>query len=401
MCVSHYFNRTPLSPFPNIFWWAYLIPILIGAVNGLSHLREVPLQGIDLIGVVYLDSKSYLTGLIIKPLFIVVCSWMLGTAVLNSKKPEKFIMPLICSPVLPALAIIFFVMLNGFDIRFLASDRSRTVLSVLGMHANEFGLLLGTSFALILFLLPATQGKVEKFWMITCLSIITIALLLTFSRGGYMIAFVAVITFLILQKKTRYILIFSLVLCIFGLLAPGVFWERITTGVHQASARDISGANSDALTAGRFYLWQNLFPEFWKSPLWGSGVGSTAWSSLVKKGHTFVNHPHNLYLRILLDLGLMGMVLLTLFVRFILRNVKKVADDQSVPKIFSSLARGTQVALIGFLLAGMANGQYISESELSILWLSIGILLPLMVKQEKAFQVSSGTAERKLVYRQR
>lgn len=373
LLMQRYFSHKPTAPIPRIFWWGYLLPIFAAGLHGLMRLNEVPQARLELIGVVYESPKNYLAGLVIKPLFIVLVAWMLGTAVMDSKRPQRLIAGLAIASLLPALAILTFVAMNGFDLTMLSNDRSRGFLSALGLHANEFAFLLGTGFTILLFLLPAIRMVSARFWMIVCLGLVAAALVLTFSRGGYLIAFVSVVAFAVMQKQKRY-LIWALPLAFVGVaLAPGAVWERATTGLSSPAAL---GTSDDALTAGRVWIWQQVLPEFWKSPLWGSGVGSTAWSDAVKRGQLLVNHPHNLYLRVLLDVGVLGLALFVLFVRFLLQSLKQISNNSTTPPLFAAVSRGARVALIGVLIAGWSNGNYISESELSILWMAFGLVLP-------------------------
>ena len=102
----------------------------------------------------------------------------------------------------------------------------------------------------------------------------------------------------------------------------------------------------DQLTAGRVWIWTQLLPEFLDSPIWGSGVGSTAWSTMVKNG-LYINHPHNLYLRILLDMGVLGMLLMFKFGNLILGELKRIASSTTTPAVFlchvpNSSPAGTQ-----------------------------------------------------------
>ena len=270
----------------------------------------------------------------------------------------------------------------------MASDRSRGVLSALGLHANEFGFLLGTSFTLQLFVLPALRDRTAKFLAIVCLGFVSLALLLTFSRGGYVIAMIGILAFTVVHQRKRY-LIWGLVIVAVALsLAPSAIWDRVTTGMGESQA---VGSSSDALTAGRVWIWQQVTPELWKNPMFGSGVGSTAWSSAVRQGLFNYNHPHNLFLRALLDVGIVGFLLFAVFVRFLLVNLSRVANSIETPPIFSALTQGARYALIGVLVAGWSNGNYIAESELSILWMAFGITLPFMRRAGiTSFSPSSG-----------
>lgn len=375
LVASAYFQRIRLAPFPHVFWWAYLLPIVLAGLLGVTRIHEVPARSLLLIGSAYATPKAYLAALVIKPLFLIPAGWMLGTAALNSKRPAALVGVLVAAALLPALAITAFVAYHGFDLGALSGSASRDTLDALGMHANDFGMLLGSSFAVLLFLLPALRGMAAAA-LLACLGCLLLALMLTFSRGGFALSAFAILAFALLQRQPR-ILFLTALFTLAGLaLAPEAVWDRIGTGANESLASILSGSRQDTLTAGRVWLWSHLVPEFWKSPLWGSGVGSTAWSDLVKSGAVFYNHPHNLYLRILLDVGIVGMALFVVFFVFLFRRLRQTARDSATPPLFAALARGTLVSLTGVMVAGLANGQYIADAETSILWLAIGLLLP-------------------------
>ena len=370
-----YFQPIRLAPFPHVFWWAYLLPIVLAGLLGVTRIDEVPARSLLLIGTAYATPKAYLAGLVIKPLFLIPAGWMLGTAAINSKRPATLVGVLAAAALLPALAIIAFVAYNGFDLGALSDSASRGTLDALGMHANDFGMLLGSSFAVLLFLLPALRG-VAAAALLACLGCLLLALMLTFSRGGFALAAFGILAFALLERKPR-ILFLTALFTLAGLaVAPEAVWDRIGTGANESLASILSGSRQDMLTAGRVWLWSHLVPEFWKSPLWGSGVGSTAWSDLVKSGAVFYNHPHNLYLRILLDVGILGMALFAVFFIYLFRRLRQTARAPATPPLFAALARGTLVPLVGVVLPGLPKGQSSADAETSILWLAIGLLLP-------------------------
>src|SRR5207244_10326636 len=109
-----------------------------------------------------------------------------------------------------------------------------------------------------------------------------------------------------------------LVVTVLGLtllaLAPSAVFERISMGLDSSAFDQMAaGSADDKLTAGRFSLYYMFAPEVLRSPLWGRGTGSAAWSTAVLNGWTPMLHPHNLYLRVLMDIGVLGLMLLTWF----------------------------------------------------------------------------------------
>lgn len=370
--VGSFRKKWPTAKLPDFFYWAYLIPIFLAALNGTRYLHQVPQINLDLIGLTYATPRSYLTGQVIKPFFIVLLAWLLATASLRSKRPDRFLVAIVIAMILPACVVIGYVGLTGLSLDMMSSARARSMFAPLGLHANEFAILFATNFTILLFSLSAVESAGKKILFMLALCLSGLALLLTFSRGGYVIAGVGTLAYVLHFRKLSYLVIACLVLPILLFLAPDAFWDRVLTGITHSTGY---AGGKDELTAGRIWVWKQLLPEFWSSPLIGSGVGSVAWSGIVKSGLLNINHPHNLYFRVLLDMGLLGFCLLAVFVFNLFRNLHRIAKSNS-PKWVTALASGTFAALAAYLLAGWTNGQYISESEISILWLCIGLLLP-------------------------
>ncbi len=381
LLTGYYFRRLPLAPFPPIFLWAYFLPIGFATLNGLGHLHQVPRVLIELQSIYYSSPRYYLIGMVIKPMLMVLGAWMYGCAALQCKKPERLIGALLATPILPAFAIFIFVSINGFNLKLLADERSREVLGKLGLHANEFGLLLSTSFALMLFMMPTIRSYLWRFLNLAGMAVVLLALLLTFSRGGYVVAVVAILYFAMIYRQMNYIFLIALLLCATVAIAPDALWLRISNGINHVPVRGLIGTSNDGLTAGRVWMWNLLLPDVWRHPFVGTGVGATAWAQAVLRGEVSHVHPHNLYLRIVLDMGLIGLFLLACFVTYLLRNFKRIARMPTTPVYFVGLANGTRAALLGLLIAGWSNGDYIPTAELTVLWMAIGLLLPFMKQQ--------------------
>lgn len=374
--IGKLYNRhMPTPQFPAYFWWAYVLPILVAGMLGTTHLPEVPQEALERLGFAYESTKSYLSGVAIKPFFLMVLSWLIGTAILRSRNPRLFLIPFSIAIALPAIAILVYVLAYGIDLEILSSQYGREILSGLGLHANELGFLLATGFVMLLYVLPTLESGWGKVLLIGELALVSVALMLTFSRGGFLVYLLGVLAFLVSRKKTPYIFAGLAVVALVALVLPDAFWERITAGLNDAPS-DLSAQGNDELTAGRVWVWVQLWPEFLRSPIWGSGLDSTAWSSAVKEGLFSYNHPHNLYLRVLLDMGLIGFALMAYWLARLFRDIRAVANDTSVLPQIRALASGLIVALGGMLVSGFSNGHFTPESELAFIWIGLGFVLP-------------------------
>lgn len=379
LMLHHFFAKDAvLVQWPRIFWWAYLLPIFAGTLLAIPHLKSVP-QVQELI--VYSSTYIYVTSVVIKPLFAVLVAWMLGAAVIKSKRPGLFLIPLAVSAVVPALLVFVFLAKTGLSLTVLGSARSRELLGSLGMHANVFGQFFGLAYTILLFISPLATRLREKLALFISLSIIGVALVLTFSRGGWVVGAVGTLAFLVVQRRLRYAFIALFLMLAAAVFMPDAVVARLTAGMNESTMPHTPG-KVDALTAGRVWLWTQLAPGFWHSPLWGSGVGSVAWSEPVKRGMFFVVHPHNVFLRIVLDLGLAGFALLFMFYRYLVRQAIVIARAPDAPPLMRALAQGLATAVVAMFLGDMAGGHYMAGPEQSVLWMAIGLLLPAMAGLE-------------------
>src|SRR5437763_389258 len=106
-------------------------------------------------------------------------------AVLLSKKAESFLVPFIVAVWVMSVMAVGYVAAEGVSLGTLALTTSRTFFSALGMHANDLGRLYAVAYALLLFTWGETKDVRLKSVLFVTMAMLTIALLLTFSRGAF------------------------------------------------------------------------------------------------------------------------------------------------------------------------------------------------------------------------
>lgn len=384
LLLAHMMGRVKLAPFPRYVWWLYVIPVCLAGINGLSHLHEVAYSFDPITVAVYETPKKYLAELVIKPSLLLMVAWMLGTAILNTKRPRLLLVPVVLGPVLPALSVLVYLPLMGYDLHFLASASplARMVMNKIGLHANELGLLLALGLSVQLFMLPVVTGK-ARFALLACMAMVGTALVLTFSRGSYLAALVPLLFFLITLRKVSFYLVISVGLASVAMLFGDAIWERITTGTAAAPVAHFStggGMSGEELSAGRFWIWEKLFPDVWNSPIVGSGVGSTVWTDAAHSGMIRVGHPHNLYLRTMLDMGMAGLILVLLFYKNVFGHFRMLSNREDIDPLFRAAFKGIMFGFVGFLVAGMVGANYVTDQPQTYLWLMFGAGLAFLSK---------------------
>jgi O-antigen ligase len=298
-------------------------------------------------------------------------SLLLANAVHDSKKPERFILLMTFSAILPVVAIVWLVVALGIDLGTLQSHRG--FLSGLGLHANEFGKLLAFAFGPLLYVSFATKGFKRIFYSLATLFIL-LGILLTFTRAAYIAVLLILVVFLVQRRRIGTIVAMLTLLPMLMLVAPDAFMKRITTGVEEGGVDSAqSGSLNDKLTAGRIGGYQLLLPEVKRSPLIGRGTGATAWSTAVSRGQYEATHPHNLYLGVTLDLGLIGLGLSLYFYRRILDAMNRLSRRADFSDEMRAFFKGSGVGFIGILVLSFAGGQWYPHPEQALMWIAFGI----------------------------
>ena len=364
---------------PRIIWWRYILPIVLAAGVGLTHLGEVTPLMLFHVGEDFASKSSYVVSLCLKPLLFITAAWLIGNAVRDSRQPERYLAAFALSAVLLSAVLLGFIVWRGEGLSVISSARARTFLSPLGLHANEFGAMFATAFGVLLFIMPAVRLMRYRLLLGATIAIVLVALLLTFSRGGYVCAMVATGYFMFSQRRVKLALASGALLIVVALLAPQAVQDRIMTGLGGGAeaSRDVmsSRTSDDELTAGRMWMWRQTFPTFYRNPITGSGLASQAWSDAVKRGVVHTAATHNLYLSILYDTGVVGMVLVMSFFIFVYRNFRQLAQAVSTPPLMAAAMQGAAASLLGYGVMAFTNSRFWPQSDQVYLWFMFGISL--------------------------
>lgn len=200
-------------------------------------------------------------------------------------------------------------------------------------------------------------------------------LTVTHGRSGYVITFICLISFLIYQtrnlspKKRILVLIASVV------MATGLFAtaeksrNRIFEGIQEMTQPRSSG---DPGSMGvRTYWWKHSIEMIQKNPVLGIGTGAFAAGldneikDLTGPAAKKTNDPHNQFLKILVEQGVIGFLALLaiIFSAFITKNV-------SQPYRMIGLT-----VLIGWCATSLANSHFSTFHEGHFIWFWLGAML--------------------------
>jgi O-antigen ligase len=358
---------------PRVVGWLYLLPLAYGALLGIDDIGRIPSIFRDL-DMIFFDSPvGYVRDYLLKPITFVIYALLVAAAVRRSERPEKFVTPMLISVGVMASVVLIFTVAANVSLSQLAGTYSRAFFSPLGMHANDLGRLYAVAYALLLFVWDRTGNMMLKTVLLVAMGVVVLALLLTFSRGAFF-GFVLVNLIYLLSRRRVKTLVLAVLLVPVGLyFTPGAVWSRVSMGF---------GDGLNAISAGRVgEIWLPLLPTLAESPIWGKGLGSILWSAPMLDGRLMqVAHPHNAYLQAYMDMGAIGLVLLTLFWIYMWRRFRTYGRDARLTSELQGFFEGAAAGLASFLVAGVAGSSLMPAPAQAFLWLAVGMMFGVRYK---------------------
>ncbi len=188
-----------------------------------------------------------------------------------------------------------------------------------GFGPNQVATILGFGFfAMFVLLLINKRLSGFKILDLFILGFIIFRGFLTFSRGGMLTGFIAILTFGVFYfLATRYSF-FKLIqrvaiICIAGV----VFWSYIsdvTGGIidYRYTGKNTLGEEKADITSGRLGYFSDELEAFYKSPIFGIGVGGS--KAYRNRNSVHTGSTHNEITRLLSEHGLVGIAMLLMLI---------------------------------------------------------------------------------------
>ena len=363
----------PLLPRPLVL--LYILPIIAAGAMGTMHVDDIHPDFYDQLVINYNNWTGYLRDTVVKPLLVVLAAGLVGAAVAKARKPEPFVLALAIGACLLALVMLGFVLLSGVRLGWLASARARGFFDEIGTHANELGRVFVTAYALLLFAWWETKSEKAKVALFFALGLLSLGIVLTFSRNAFLGFFLVNGLFLIWRFNAKKLGLALLGTAVAVALAPDAVYRRLTYGFDSGSAATVS--------AGRVeHIWLPLIPDALQSPVLGQGLDSILWSHAMTSGAVlFVGHPHNAYLQAILDMGVIGLALLVAYYWTVWRGFRALGSNAYLSPVMRGFFQGACAALVAFAVSGMTGGSLRPEPENVLLWIAIGMMYGLLARR--------------------
>jgi hypothetical protein len=206
------------------------------------------------------------------------------------------------------------------------------------------------------------------------INIIFILIILTsigylFSRTGYFAAMFAVVAYLTISKRKKMLpVIFIVVLLAGSIIFTTVVMERATQG--------FKTKDPDVISAGRIEgIWTPLIKENFSDPkkfIFGDGRYAVRASNSVLKGRIWLmTHPHNMYLELLIDAGIISLIIIVSLYYVILRNAFHTLQRSTEAHLKENLY-ACIVSILCFLIAGMTQFSFFPTNYNVLIWVILG-----------------------------
>lgn len=235
--------------------------------------------------------------------------------------------------------------------------------------------------------------------------VITLAMLLTGGRAGWG-AWAALSVIMIFTKWRRYLIFMPIVILVTAPFIPASVYERMLVGLSETEELRVDDSKTslsseeqqlDELSAGRSLLWPEAVDQIVRSLFFGYGFYGIVQSGVSYEFYTEFKfpylHPHNAYLQLLLDNGVIGSIPFLLFFFLLIRYSWRLFRESASPE--HVLAGATCFAMVFVFLVGGVTGQSFYPEERSFgMWWSIGLMLRAWVeyKRGRFFNSSEGQA---------
>lgn len=373
----HMIHRSPVVPIGKELTWWYIVPLTVATAIGSVHLGEISHHYLQLNKLQQYGLKEYWVSLYVKQMLLVAVACAIGAAVAEGGKAMRFVVATIVSALLFVAAIVAVIVSTGATLQQLQNVRD--LLIIIGRHNNDAGFLLMCAIPTTLFMREYVRHRFARLVLLIAVLVMVAGLLLTMSRGAFLGLSVALLYY-VWRFRRPGLIVAAFTLAVAGFaVAPDAIKDRLLLGLEGGpSVRTQVGgstAGGDQLTQGRVWIWRQVAPEIINSPLVGRGTMSTQWSAAGRAGVYYGNHPHSLYLEVLMDLGILGAILMVLFFRYLWRLFQRLSEDERLSAAMRGYFLGSAATLLAMLAYGVSNGHWFPSVEQAYIWVGIGLAL--------------------------
>lgn len=251
-------------------------------------------------------------------------------------------------------------------------ERATLMLGERATNPNTFAATLLLSLSLALGRLISSRGWFKRLAMMAAVAVIALAILLSMSRGNLVAACALILVYVYrLGVSGRMILAISLLLMLLCAM-PDLFFVRVQTGMSSRAA-------------GRFDIWQAGFKAFKHYGVFGAGLNNfpdvyDKFAGDATQFRGYHRDPHNIYLGISVETGIVGLLL---FLGAVGSQFRAVQRFYVGAKAFEApMVVACEAASWGMLIAGF-SGNFVWNKMFWLTWVYLTVALR-VADREKA-----------------
>ena len=247
-------------------------------------------------------------------------------------------------------------------------------------NPNYLAAYLAAVFPFALYLFNKVSGKLRLLSAFSCVSIV-LCVVFTWSRAAWLAIIICFVLYLVIitRKSLKYILGAVALTPLFSLFVPSSVVNRFLS----------IGNIADSSTLYRLYTWNgciNMIRDY----LWGGiGYGQTAFETIYPlyafAGIETAVHSHNLYLQIIISMGIGGLVMFAAVMFFFAQNSLsyiKAPFNRSTSLITSA----SLVSVLAMLIIGVFDFVWYNNAVYFMFWsvLALGVACTRIGKRESS-----------------
>jgi O-antigen ligase len=349
------------------------------------------------------DGVALSTGDLVSELLINTVKWVIPGLILfdAARTPERFRLAVMCVLgvyFLYALQVVRWMPLSAAVSGDSLSERSLKILvNEVGFHRVNMSAMLAAGSWAIFAARPLARTAWQQAAVIGAFALTVFGQALTAGRAGYL-TWMAVGFILCVLRWRKYLLLAPVLVVGVLVLAPGVV-DRMLEGFSRTpsySGLDEGRAGPDvyAVTAGRNVAWPLVIEKIKERPITGWGrlgmvrTGITARLAAFQEGFS---HPHNAYLEMLLDNGVIGFLLVMPFYAVVLWKSIRLFLDSRDP-VYVAIGGIASAFLLALAIASSGSQTFYPREGWVGMWCALGLMLRVHVDRQRAVTATAPAA---------
>ena len=359
------YNQSVKMPKTGFYFTLVLLSFFSVAIfRSLPNLNLINVWNTD-----KLTIPRYLLSEYIKPL-IYFTPLIIISKFLKSKQQLNYIINIIVVAVtilaIFILYLYFFKVPDKTDVGIISAYYS----DVLTLHRNN----LATFFILSFPLLVAKYFIKKSPLNITFIIISLVSIGFLYSRGAYFTVLFSFLFYLFISKRKRYLPVLIAILITASMFLSQSIIKRASLGFNSGDYDEVSAGRID-------FIWIPIIKEFFSQPyklILGNGRYAIIASQSLRRGRILeVKHPHNMFLEMVIDSGLIGLFVFLYLYFFLIRRLYGGIKDTTDP-LLKEYKYALTVSVISFLISGLTDRSLFPNLENCFLWSILGITFVLM-----------------------